>query len=1445
MKFKNRIGKLFLIFVSAITIITSLKIVKVDTVSAAPAIEKNYHSYWLVNGGADNGFEIRVNGQQGYCVEPYTHLDAYATYDQTAYNAVGLTEEQAATVQLISYYGFGYPGRTDPGYEQVTQTAIWRYLGADKYVISTLSSQNYMATRSQVLALVDQIMADVNNFSIKPSFDSTSITLKAGETYTFTDTNNVLEGYNVVSTDGIEVISKNGNTLVIKATQNSNDNSTIKFERDMSKNAKAQSTPMYFYNSNSQNLMIASAGDPRKSFIDIKVQKTGFLDISKVNENDDLIDGSQFKIVGANYDQTFTLENGRLNVELDLGDYTVQEVYSPTGYLIDSKVYNVTINAGETSYISNNGTNTFVNAEPTGTITLKKTNTNGDVVSGAEYGLYAKTPIRNKAGTRTYANANALVNSGVTDSNGVITFTNLVLADYYIKEIKAPDGYLLDENIYEVTLAYADEVTNIITANVKSVEKEPTGTLTGLKVDRETGNVSQGDAVLGGATYGLIAVEDNYNTNGTVLYNKTGDIIARTVTDSNGVMKTITNIPMGKYILKELNPSTGYLLDTTEYPVNITYEGQNVSIISRSVTSYEDVIKGKLKIFKTGTIGLPGMLPGISNVRFEVKLQNEVALLGWENAKTYATLVTDTFGFAETGDLPFGVYILRETSVPENYIGSDDIIVDINVHNEVEFRAINNRPFQSWLKLVKTDSNGNSITLSNATFKVYSFDEGGNKVFLTQKVGDKYVTDFATNNEGYVQLPYVLDVGTYFVEEVVTPDGFLTSKDVEVYIGSNTSSKMSTDKDGDPVTIVEIVNEAPTATIELTKDFEEFEVNNEITNAIDVVAKFRLYANSDVISSTDGSIIYNNGDEIPNADSTDGTYSIRNSETLTVSDLPMGTDKVSYKLVEVETAEGYVLNETEIVFDFEIADKVTKTYTLSDSIDNELIRTDIELAKTDLYTGDIITGLSNFEFTAYTDEECTQVYEVSKVNPETGIATFSDVSYGMTLYIRETSTNDTYYLSDELFVVTVDKNLDGIGDVYTFNYDNRPIPTLATQATGINEQKVFDTNVDNTMTDIITYTNVDVTKVYTLVTQLINKNTGEIISSLVTEDIAFETKDGEYVITMNIPAHSIKEDGDYYFAEFLYFNDQDIEVDEPLAEHNDEEDKGQTVTFETSKIGTLATGINGEKEFNIEIDNTILDTIAYENVDNNKSYTIVTEFVKKVTVEMTDVDTGEVIIVERDEVITREVIEDIVFEDKSGEYIVTLEIPAWTLSETGEYYFREYLFEAGKDIEIDEPVTYHNDREDEGQTIIFKEVNTIIQARKVDSLDYTKVLKQAEFTLYDTNMEVIDLKETDENGLVIFENIKYGKYFLKETKAPVGYKLSDEVIEIVIDENYDKDHIYEVTVQNTFFPFITTVTGDNSNILLFVSIGSFALLGLVYLSIKKKQDKDEETSKIK
>ena len=1444
MKIKKKIGKLFIVFISAITLLTSLNIIKIVDVHAAPTIEKNYRSYWYVNGGSDNGFEIRINGNQAYCVQPYEHLDPTANYNQVGYNEVGLTADQANTVQLISYYGFGYLGRTDAGWEQITQTAIWRYLGADKYITSTLPSQSYMATRGQVLALVDEIMNDVNKFDIAPSFDNTTITLVAGEIYTYTDTNNVLTDYDVIATGGLEIVSKSGNTLTVKATQSSDDNATIMFQRNMTKNAKAQDTQFYYYNSYSQNLMLASKGDPKYAKAYIKVQKTGFLDISKVNENQDLIDGSKFQVIGTNYNETVTVTNGHLNLELNLGTYTVQEVDAPEGYLIDDTIYNVTINAGETSYISNNGTNTFVNNEPRGSITLTKTNSNGNVVAGAEYGLYAKTPIRNKAGTRTYANANALVNSGVTDSNGQIIFTDLHLGDYYIKEIKAPDGYLLDENIYDVTLAYADEVTNIITANVKSVEKEPTGTLTGLKVDSETGNVSQGDAVLGGATYGLIAVEDNYNTNGTVLYNKTGDIIARTVTDANGIMKTITNIPMGKYILKELNPSTGYLLDTTEYPVNITYEGQNVSIISRSVTSYEDIIKGKIRIFKTGTIGLPGMLGGLANAEFTLKLHSEVANVGWDNAYTYDVLTTDLNGFAESKDLPYGIYIIRETSVPENYIGSPDILVDINVHNEVEFKAINNRPFQSWLKLVKIDGYGNSIILSNATFKLYTLDSEGNKVYLTQKVGDKYVTEFTTNSEGYIQLPYVVDVDTYYIEELVTPEGFLTSEDIEVIV-SSTNPNITIDEDGEPVITVNIVNEAPTGTIELTKNFESFEVNNEITNAIDVVAKFRLYANSDVISSTDGSIIYNNNDEIPNADSEDGTYSIRDGETLVIEGLPMGTDKVSYKLVEVETAEGYVLDETEIIFDFEIEDHITKTYTVSDEMENKLIRTDIELAKTDLYTGDIITGLSNFEFTAYTDEECTQVYEVSKVNPETGIATFSDVSYGMTLYIRETSTNDTYYLSDELFVVTVDKNLEGIGDVYTFNYDNRPIPTLATEATGINEQKVFDTNVDNTMTDIITYTNVDVTKVYTLVTQLINKNTGEIISSLVTEDIAFETKDGEYVITMNIPAHSIKEDGDYYFAEFLYFNDQDIEVDEPIAEHNDEKDKGQTVTFETSKIGTLATGINGEKEFNIEIDNTILDTIAYENVDNNKTYTIVSEFVRKVTVEMTDVDTSEVIIVERDEVITREVIEDIVFEDKSGEYIVTLEIPAWTLSETGEYYFREYLFEAGKDIEIDEPVTYHNDREDEGQTIIFKEVNTIIQARKVDSLDATKVLKQAEFTLYDTDMEVLKVLETDENGLVIFENIKYGKYFLKETKAPVGYKLSDEVIEIVIDENYDKDHIYEVTVQNTFFPFITTVTGDNSNILLFVSIGSFALLGLVYLSIKKKQDKDEETSKIK
>jgi len=1412
----NSFGKFIKIIIMLMMLFNTLNFTNTD-VYAAPTITKSYHSYWLVNGGEDNGFEIRVNGKLAYCVEPLTHLDPYASYTEVGYNDLGFTHEQNNMISLISYYGNQYLGRTDTYWEPATQTAIWSYLGSSKFYVSTKASEAAIATESQVRNLVSQIMKDVNAFFITPSFHGTTITLKAGETYTFTDYNNVLSEYDVITTGGLEIVSKSGNTLIIKATKDSDDNATIIFRRNMSGNPSASETVLYYYNPASQNLMIAGAIDPQYSNVNIQVQKTGYLDISKVNENDDLIDGSQFKIVGANYDQTFTLENGRLNVELDLGNYTVQEVSAPDGYLIDNTIYNVTINAGETTYVSNNGTNSFVNAEPTGTITLIKKNTNGDAIVGGEYGIFAKTPIKNEAETITYYNADALVSRGVTDSNGQIIFTDLHLGDYYIKEIKAPDGYLLDTTIYNVTLSYADETTSIITANVESVEKEPTGTLTGLKVDSETGNVAQGDGKLGGATYALIATADNYNENGTVLYNKKGTTIAKTITNENGVMDTITNIPVGKYILKELNPSTGYLLDTTEYPVNITYEGQNVSIISRSVTSYEPVIKGKLKIFKTGTIGLPGMLPGISNVRFEVKLQSEVALLGWENAKTYATLVTDTFGFAETGDLPFGVYILRETSVPENYIGSDDIIVDINVHNEVEFRAINNRPFQSWLRLVKTDGNGNSIILSNATFKLYTLDEQGNKEYLTQKVGDKYVTEFATNNEGYVQLPYMLDVGTYYVEEVVTPDGFLTSKDVEFYIGSNTSSKMSTDKDGDPVTTVNIVNEKPTGTIELIKNFEEIDVELKT----DLYAKFKVSAVNEIIDPANGEVIYGVGQQVVNPNSDDGLFMTDETLHVTVEGLPMGLGSATYLVEEVETNLNYNLSESFEVT-FEQTDTTTKTYAINQNVQNKATVT--EISKTDITGEDELVGAH----LQVVDKDGNIVDEWISTEEKHLI---KGLERDETYTLIETLAPNDYVISSE-----IEFTVNGDGTVTQIHMIDKQVAVSKTDITGEDElvgAKLTVIDEDGIVVDEWTSTTeahyisgLEEGKTYVLIEEIAPD--GYVIASQIEFTVSYE-KETELIHMIDKQVAVSKTDitgEDELEGAKLTVIDQDGNVVDEW-----------TSTTEVHYISGLEEGRTYILIEEIAPDGYVIASQIEFTVSYDKETELIHMIDKIVEVTKTDfITSGEV---EGAELIVTDEDGNIIDEWVSStepHYVSGLE-------EGKTYILIETLAPYGYYVAESIEFTVTNAKETQKINMQDEPILSGIKIRKVDSLDETKVLKQAEFTLYDSDMEVLKVLETDDEGLANFEDLRCATYYLKETKAPTGYKLSDEVIEIIIDENYDQDHIHEVTVQNTLLPATGVNSGDNSNSFLYIAGGTTSLVAIAYLVLKKKQKEDEETSR--
>lgn len=750
-----------------------------------------------------------------------------------------------------------------------TQQFIWEVLG------QSYAKFNNSTYQSQYEDFKNEINMKINTMSTRPSFDTENIVLEAGETKVLTDTNKVLADYGSIDNwkDGIRFQHNKGeNTLTITVSDNCaieklniSDNTMKSWGLIKEGTEDCDSTIYFEFEDDVQNQLYAlNYNDPVSLAFSLRINLLGNLELSKLNTNGDLVDGSIFTVNGPGYNGDVEVKNGKIVLEkIKKGTYTIKEKSTGGGYLLNKNVYKVEIKPNQTA------TQAIVNDEPTGEITIVKTdkdtgNSNridgvshhGDAnLNGTEYTLYAKEDIYN-------------VNKTVK---------------YFSK----------DEEIAKFTFDEYGNATIIITNKT---------TKANLSVD---GNILKG-------------------------------------------------LPMGMYYSKETHVVEGYTSDEIEHIYTFSYKDMNTPIIKLNEKVENTVKKAKFEVIKISS-NTNTTADIIENAEFTAILTKYVDYYGsFEEAlkhldqyaeDEYSIFKTQANGHGVSGLLAYGEYTCYETNTPSDKINTVQpfyIKIDRNSDGVIKEFVENDTPFESYLKLVKIDKNTEKkVTLSNATFKLDRLNEKTNEwERVTCKLGKETLDSWKTDENGVAYTETKVKAGTYRISEVVIPNGFLKLEQEIVFEVNKSNKTFEFDKDYDAYITVTVANEQPTGTLKIDKSVAIREdVDTSLVDISDLSGiKFKLSAKEDIINYADGSIIYEKGKEV-------GQYSLTKEGMLLIEKLPMG----SYELEEISTLDGLVLDTTKHEIVFKQEDTTTKVYTKKEKLVNDT--TSVEFSKTDI-TGD-------------------------------------------------------------------------------------------------------------------------------------------------------------------------------------------------------------------------------------------------------------------------------------------------------------------------------------------------------------------------------------------------------------------------------------------------------------------------------------------------------------
>lgn len=846
------------------------------------------------------------------------------------------------------------------------------------------------------------------------------------------------------------------------------------------------------------------------------------------------------------------------------------------------------------------------------------------------------------ANVRFHLSGNGISKDVTTNANGEINIANLAPGNYQISEYT--DVKYVPQDTQTVTIVSGQTASVQFSNVLKKFRVNVT------KQDYEKGH-AQGDAKLSGAVYGLY---------------KGDELVAQYTTDSNGSFTTDYYVCGTDWTIKEIAPSEGYLLNDTVYkvgadPKDYTVEYNNAP----DMTVMEQVIKGKISIIKHTDDGETQIETPEKGAEFQVYLKSSGSFVNADKDER-DTIVCDQDGFASTKLLPYGVYTVHQTKGWDGREKITDFDVFINTDGKTYKFLINNKNFESYLKVVKLDKEtGKRIPYEGAAFEIYD----SNNHRITMQYTYPQVTSihtFYTNKEGYLITPEKLPYGDYTLKEVQAPYGYILD---DTPIPFSISQENSSTDTGVTVVKVKARDVAQKGVINITKTGEIFssvEENKGVYTPKYSVgnlkgAVFEVYAAED-ITTLDGTVRYEQGALV---------------DTVTTDDDGVAKSKElylgKYTVIEKTAPNGYVHNTAKYDAELTYAGQNVSVTSTELSVYNDRQKISVSLKKIMAEEKKFSIGnngeITSVRFGVYAGEDIKA--NNGDVIPKDALISFAncdkngnisfdcDLPVGFKWYAKEIATDEHYILSDTKYE-------------FDTEYQGQDV-------------KVIDIKVNNgeVIKNNLIYGSVKGLKVDRETQEVIKGATFGLFKSDITEFTennailtAVTDENGVFVFN-NIPY------GEYLINELKpadgYLDNEDVFT--VIIKDNEQVVELTAVNDKVPELKTTAT-VNGKKEAVAKGETTIKDTVEYKHLVPN------TEYVIKGT--LMDKSTGKPFMVKG-----KEVTSTVKFtpDKANGTVEVEFTFDASNIKKSTDLVVFESLYRDNVEIAV------HADLKDKGQTV--------------------------------------------------------------------------------------------------------------------------------------------------